>query len=554
MGILDPIGPDEERIWLLDVDLGGRVERFATRAVTVSRADGSTLRYRAGLGELRINLADASSATMGIPLEIDADPEGSTWAKLSAQGLEADRRPGTLYRWTPGEELERALVVLTGFYTGVRFDQAGEGLELTLTRIPWDPAQTVPHSDAVVSAQTWPVRTSPTFETDERIRGAYYPRVYGYVGRAQAGGTPALVVEYRLSNPQRQTSIAVIAEGEVDATNVRIFDYDEPGQNPVSVDRPVLTTSDLLGRTVSVCDMQGVGWNTFHWEPGRAFYVSWRNLAGFGGGVPRIDGTGPIRGWAEVVLDLLDTYTDVDVDRAAFEGEASYLNAWKLDGVINQPAEAWRLIESELVPLVPVRVLQSSAGLYFRVMRWEATASMATHRIEASRAGVERLAFGARPAESMRNRFVLDYRADRQTGKYDRRVRLQSRLVPGNDRVFSSRRCFRSRRRLKIAGQPRSGIVTHRAESSWIEEDATALRTVESWAAQWALPPRPASYQLPVQWETQLEIGDVVLLTDHEVEIVDRVCLVHGITLGAGELLVDLLILEDPLRVTRALP
>ena len=554
MGVLDPIAPGSERLWLLDVDLGGRVERFATRAVEVPRADGSVLSYRAGLGELRMTLTDSSSATLSKAIEIDAEPEGASWAQLSAEGLEADRRPGVLYRWTPGDELERARVVLRGFFFAVKFDREGEGLEATLARVPFDSTRTIPEGEAVVTDQTWPVRLTPQpFETDDRILGAHYPRVYGYPGTPRDGASPALLVEFRLGNPNRQESFCVIAGGRVDAETVRLFDYDEPDSRPMFYDRPVLEKVDKLGRLVSGVDALGLSFATFHFRPGRSYYVTWRNLAGFGGGIQRTDRSGPIRGWAEIVLDLL-SFTDLTIDRANFASEAATLNRWKLDGVINSPAGAWDVIERELLPLVPARLVEGPAGIYFRVMRWEAGPELATHRLDARAAGVERLSLGARPIESVRNRFVLDYRPDRLTGKHKRRLTLDAAPIPGDEQSRASYRCLRSQQRFELVGRPGSGVFTEHLATDWIEQDATARRALETLASRFALPPRPATYQLPPQWEDEIEIGDVVTVTDPEVFLADRVALVDNVEIGGGELVVDLLLLEDPARLDRLVP
>ncbi len=554
MGALDPIAPGEERIWLLDLDLGGRVERFATRAVEVPRADGSILTYRAGLGELRMTLTDASSATLSKAVEIDAEPEGTSWAQLSAEGLEADRRPGVLYRWTPGDELERARVVLRGFFFGVQFDREGEGLEATLARVPFDSTRTVPDGEAQVSTLTWPVTLTPQpFETDDRILGSHYPRVYGYPGTPRAGASPALLVEFRLTNPNRQESFCVIADGAVDADTVRLFDYDEPDSRPTFQDRPVLERVDLLGRVVSGVDALGLPFGTFHFRPGRSYYVSWRNVAGFGGGIQRADRSGPLRGWAEIVLDLL-SFTDLTVDEANFASEAAALNRWQLDGVINSPTDAWSVIERDLLPLVPARLVEGPNGIYFRVMRWEAGPELATHRLDARKAGVERLSLGARPSESVRNRFVLDYRPDRLTGKHKRRLILDAAPVVGDAHSRASYRCLRSQQRFELVGRPGSGVFTEHLSSDWIEQDATARRALETLAAQLALPPRPASYQLPPQWEDEIDVGDVVTVTDPEVFLVDRVALVDNVEIGGGDLIADLLLLDDPARLSRLVP
>jgi hypothetical protein len=556
---LDPIAPSAEPIWLLDMDVGGRVERFATRAVEVFTAAGERFVYRAGLGELRTSISDASSSTFSVAVEIDAEPEGSSWAQLSAEGLEPDRRPGTLYRWTPGDELERARVILRGFWFGVQFDKEGEGLTATLARVPLASTRTIPEGPAKVSGRTWPVRDGvftpgTVFEPDDRVVGAYYPRIYGYPGRPTSGATPGLLAEFRLANPDRQTSVCIIAEGEVDADTVRLFDYDRDEERPVFFDRPVKTTTDKLGRLVSYVDALGLSFNTFHLAPGKSYYVTWRNVAGFGGGRLLPDRSGPIRGWADVVRDLLDE-TDLEVDWPNFNAEAETLNRWRLDGMINDPADPWDVISRELVPLVPVRLIEGANGLYFRVMRWTAGPELATHRIDVKRSGVERLTLEARPIESVRNRFVLDYAPDRQTNKYQKRMVLTGRIPDNGDDGFrASFRCLQSRKRFELPGRRRSGVFSETLQTDWIENDDVAERMLRSYAARFALPPRPASYRLPLQWEQEIDVGDVVTVNDPEVFLDERVALVDDLTLGAGELVADVLLLEDPARLDRLVP
>ncbi len=559
MGTTDPIPAAKERIWLLEIGMGGRTEHFATRRVDVFNAAGDKRTYQSGLSDPRVSLADESSAEMSVPLIVNEDPEGSSWALLAAQGFEADRQPGTLRRWTPGTELERARTVLTGTFRGVQFDRVGQPLELTLSRAPLDVSRSVPNSEAVVDTNTWPVRTTPVYETDLRIRGSHYCLPLGFPGAADTGASPGLLVEFRLANPDRQLSRMVIADAEVrdmHATTVRLFDYDETDSEPVFIDRPVFYTNDQDGRRVAVIDMSGIPFGTFHFRPGRSYYVSWRNVAGFGGGIVKTDGSGPIRGWADVTKFLIEQFTDLTIDQARWDAEATFLNRFMIDGVISGPTDIWDFIESELMSLVPVRLIEGESGLYFRVMRWTARPEMATARIDTRKSGFELLTWGAKPTENARNRLVLNYAPDRQTGTYkQRRIRNGGGVDDlGRMRRRYCYRCAASTRRFETKGRPGTGVFTLESETDFVEQSATAALILEHKAAELALPARPASFQVPPQWEDTLAIGDVIMVTSPEVEAFDRVALVENMDIGNGDPTVDVLVLEDPARYDRLVP
>ena len=97
--------------WLLDLEVGGRVYRFADSPIEVSTDNGDTLSYREGLQPIETSSKrdGAAQQTQAISLKSGVD-----WALLEARGHSIERSPCTLRRWHSGLTYERARVQLEG--------------------------------------------------------------------------------------------------------------------------------------------------------------------------------------------------------------------------------------------------------------------------------------------------------------------------------------------------------------------------------------------------------------------------------------------------------
>jgi len=558
-GLLDLTEP----IWLLDLEVGGRLALFATAGAEVLDSFGELRLYREGLGEITLTEGDADSAELQAPIEIAAeDLEGvggsltgaGTWAALIAAGWELEGARATLRRWTPGTVLDRSRVAIRGAAEDVSFGGPLEPLVFSLVRSPVRASRPLVDPAAVIDEDAWPVTGGQVL--DEKSVGAWYPLIFGYPGSIASwpnlgtitASTPAPAAELDLATPAN--SRLLLAGGEVHASSVRVYDYDVDA--PSQDTRPVVTTTDLLGRTVSVCTLGAILGATG--APGRAYYVAWSEAAGFGGGALRLDRSGPVRGMGEIIRYLSERFASFEVDLGRMEAAREDLDAWQIDTVVNEPENAWEWIRTELLPLAPLRVVEGRRGLFVRRMRYGATELDATAYLSVDRGDLQLVSNPrTRAFDQVANELTIQFGPERQGGAYRTRRVLTAEPDPGDFRILGSFRCAVSQRRLELRGVPGSGIRPWSLSSANLWHVPSALRTLDTWAEALALPHWSVSYEGAARLEDRFEVGDVLVLDHAALGWTARVALVEGITAGGGSTLLDLSVLTDPARVARAL-
>ena len=556
---------DERRIWIVEVSLYGRPARFATERLEIETDSGEVVVCREGLEDFQLTIGSGDVAELSAAVSIAADDlEGVAgpldqiggWAGLYAAGYDLERQPAILYRWKPGTTFERARVVLRGIVQELSIGGPLEPLEFTVARAPSRESRTLIAADAKVDLDTWPVRAS--YEVDENILGAWYPLVIGYPGGNAIGlvveqrpRTPGLLVENADSpTPTARESRLLVAGHRVDADEVLVHRIETGNVSP-NESRPVFEVDDGLGRTVSVVDFDG---SSLDHELGDQFYVSWSPAVGDGGGLPRLDGSGPVRGLGEVIRRLLEEFSDLDVDGPAMESESVYLDRFKIDTFLNEPPpDAWSWIQSELLQLVPVKILEGPNGIWIRLMRYDATARDAGLFVDGDDPRVSRRSrLTSTGWDQVANEIRIDFGANRNAPNF-----VAHRVVTGRDEVpsqsFFDFRCGVSRRRLTRDGRPESGIrELVLGGGAHLEDVATVDAILRLKAAELAIPHKRASWSLPEGLEDSIRPADVVLVRDTEVGIpVPRAALVDDVTIGGGEVVANLIVLEDPARIER---
>jgi hypothetical protein len=539
--------------------LYGRPARFATERLEIETDSGEVVVCREGLEDFQLTIGSGDVAELSAAVSIAADDlEGVAgpldqiggWAGLYAAGYDLERQPAILYRWKPGTTFERARVVLRGIVQELSIGGPLEPLEFTVARAPSRESRTLIAADAKVDLDTWPVRAS--YEVDENILGAWYPLIIGYPGGNAIGlvveqrpRTPGLLVENADSpTPTARESRLLVAGHRVDADEVLVHRIETGNVSP-NESRPVFEVDDGLGRTVSVVDFDG---SSLNHELGDQFYVSWSPAVGKGGGLPRLDGSGPVRGLGEVIRRLLEEFSDLDVDGPAMESESVYLDRFKIDTFLNEPPpDAWSWIQSELLQLVPVKILEGPNGIWIRLMRYDATARDAGLLVDGDDPRVSRRSkLTSTGWDQVANEIRIDFGANRNAPNF-----VAHRVVTGRDEVpsqsFFDFRCGVSRRRLTRDGRPESGIrELVLGGGAHLEDVATVDAILRLKAAELAIPHKRASWSLPEGLE------DSIRPADTEVGIpVPRAALVDDVTIGGGEVVANLIVLEDPARIER---
>lgn len=551
-------------LWLLELTINGRIERFATRSSIVVDDDGVDRQFREGLAELSFTLAAIEAGgEISVPITIDAealenvrlerdDLVAGGWAALVAALHEVEGAEGVLYRWTPGTTLGEARVMLRGFAEEVEHGGRLEPLVFTLRRLLFSGSRPVLDPQARVDASTWPISASSNRQTDEKIIGQSYARIYGYPGRSDTAlpivgfqpspVVPGLLADYR--DPGGGPGYLVIADGPVEATAVHVWDFD--GDTPTLDIIDVIELDDELGRTVSAVDLDSPS-SSLSGDPGHPYYVAFSET--YGGGRLRRDRSGILRGLGEIIGDLLEQNARLDVVEID-----PRLDAWKIDTFTNEPGvDAWDWISREFGPLAPFRLFEGRLGLSVRLMDWQAVPADAVARFDVDLGQLDRISTRRSTASSnTANRIIVEYRPDRQNGAFADLVGLDADSDPTDPRIVGSLRCAESQRRLSRSESRDDGVRELVIQTSHLWDRATARLVANYIAAERALPLGLVEYRGEPGLEQRLDPTDPIIVNDTEIGLLDRVALVESLTVSANETLLSLLVLPSPATVRRA--
>lgn len=547
-------------VWLLELVVNGRVERFATRPIVAVDFEGRSVPYRDGLADLALDLgADVAGGEISTAISISADwlegigPGG--WSSLVAAFHLLEGSDAVLLRWLPGTVLESARVILRGVVEEAEHGGPSEPLEFTLRRILFAGTRPILNPEASVDASTWP-RTGGGVVLDDKVIGAQYPRIYGFPGDDNASpfgipgvprvSSPAVMGQFRGVGNGSLDQL-VIADGPVGATQVRIADYsDEP---PTIDDRDVQEVEDQLGRTISIVDFRNP--TPLNAVEGHAYYCGWGTITSRGGGTLRRDRSGVIRGAGELIQHLISTYTRVDLIEID-----PRLDAWKIDTWINEGGlGAWEWIVRELQPICPFRLVEGRLGLAVRLMDFEAKPIDAVARFDVDLRQAERVSrLKSAPASGVANRVVVEYKRDRTQGTYLERYVIDANVNELDfDRGASSLRAATSQLRFARLDADDDGVRELVVQTANTWDPATAALIARYKIAELALPVLPLTLRGPVGLEQRIDPTDPIIVNDSEVGLLERVALVDRLTPRSTDTLIHCLVLDDPATVERKL-
>lgn len=478
--------------WLLDIDVGGAVYRFADTDVDVDEGD-ITHEYAAGLEDLEVTIGE-SPTTVAITLEPFAG--GVSWAQLVSRGADLAAGTATLRRWHEGQDGREARVVATGRLVSPDYGTKDDPFEFSIDSSRWDSTETVPSSTSRIDQTTWPISLDPAgtgdpMEPDIAVLGAYYPRVYGCPGRnsaqlwgtitLDASSTPAYVGEVSTGAHLYAYGKWVIAETPVGATSVVVSDasggYHRFGGTTETLD--VSTAFDNRGREVSVIEI-GLG-HDVRIIAGNEYWITWPS-DGLGG---RLDPeTGLVmRRCGRIIEDLFET-AGVTIDRGRFAPSRARFDRLLLDFALTEPVRPEDFVDTHLGDLLPVLRREGDAGVWYDLWRYAATsADVEVHLVgdpvdEAENAGIpvtrsSSVVWG--DAREVENDITLQYLATRNG--YAKSIRLVGGAAPDSEvNELGSYICSVS--------QARYGSRPVVLTSDIVAEDATAHLVLQM-RAQW---------------------------------------------------------------------
>ena len=493
-------------ITLLTISFAGRQYRFSSYPVTILADDGTAYHYPGGLPTLTLerswNLSSDSPSRTSIPFEDLYFTDDI--AELVAQHHDLSNATGEVALWRPGRTWEGRRVWVVGDVVNPIYGKKGEPVSLTIERQPYNDRGLTHDTVARVTDLTFPAAPDSSKEQ-------WYPIPIGYPGREDDGtitrGSPGLVV---LRNPLAPTDVKtlLIADGEIEASNVRVFD--DSGSDNMAV----TTTTDGLGRTVSVVDMTS-------YSRDKTLDQYWIGFSrSDGGGIYNEKRTGAMEGLGDVLIYALNRVT-VPVDRAAWESIRNRLNSMiTVGGYIEEAAVPWDWMSEHFLPLVPLDVQAGPDGLYPILWMPAREEDAVKHLVANAEGGVERLSRVeyTRTKDKLVNGYIVNYAIRGDTTDPRRTLTI----VPEPDTA---------------AGEVSSGIATR----SRFRYDVTSISTLESrwiWTAssagswaKWQLRdtatiPRKGTYRAPLTDGWLLRAGQVVTITDTDLHFNRQVALI----------------------------
>lgn len=545
-------------VQLLDLNVGGRVFRVASKAVDVTTNRGDTLRYEPGLSPLELGVTRSFGGR-----EIDIEIASRTdWPLIEARGIALEDRAATVRLWFEGDTLEQAQVYARGTADDVQIGRPGEPLVFTLRESVERRAVTLPGAQAACTEDTWPVRVGYTLS--EAAVGVSYPVIIGYPGDHPKLGAVTDIAEpafhaprVEFNDPGHVDERWLIALGTIEAAQIELMYLDDATKILQTTTESVSTTEDALGVTVSYVQQSSLA------DEDTKYWAGLRRTSGFGGGVTSPYTGNALNGFGEVALYLLDYFTALPVDRGRMQAFRDFFDRFKIDAVLGQsgPVRVTEWLE-QVLRHIPGMLVDGRDGIYIAPLRWDATKQDRVAHIDVDQGGAQPVGAPAVWGEEVRNDFTIDYRPRYAEFYVSRRVLTSIEntrggaltggvtFPPGSSSLpwyASAEEDVRiSGSSLLRASQARFG---HRPldtiEIDWCWHDDTAHLILYYLAQRMAWPKRSWRIQGGHSLEP-LQPGDIVTLTSADYRLDEALAIVIERTTNLRTVAVDLVIIDSP--------
>jgi hypothetical protein len=478
-----------------------------------------------------LNLFNYSPTLLAIPLEIIFPVDV---AALVARGFSLWRGVGELSLWVEGRTYEERIVLMRGSMVEPTYGALNEPVKFSLEANGFE-------DTSLVLGPTQRVITGFTWDAPLGSENAYYPIVFGTPGvysdltgaTLYVAGSPALVVE----NLGGNNYLAVIAAHEVEAPTVTIMNNTVPG---VGYGATVSLATDNLGQPVSLATFNSLGLYT----PGDELVVVWDA----GGGLWNDHHTAPRTGAGEIITYFLRRST-LETDAGAWRSISPELDQqFKFSGYVDEACSSWEYIEDNILPLLPVSVYATGEGISVALWRRQAIEADIVGTVSTG-GGVARVG----PITYEKQEILNDIRINYALSLKDRKHKVTSGVV-GDRETFPAEDVGRVLFSSSFSRASYLAFGTHAESlsSEIIYETATALNVLEWMHRAHAFPHRVVKYDVPIRLGF-LRRGNLVLLQDPEVHLMDRVCFVRNVAWIDGCPRLTLVLVDDPPRDDRRL-
>lgn len=279
-------------------------------------------------------------------------------------------------------------------------------------------------------------------------------------------------------------------------------------------------------------------------------FAAWREYTSstyIGNGIV---GLSPLAG--DVIQYMLER-AGLPVDYARMASVTTALRSYRFDCAIDAQVKPLEWLETNVMPYLPASVVQGNNGWYAVVWRRDAVAADATAVLDVNIDSAIRLVSEVSFDSDVINRASLQYQYDVQHSRYTATIWRGGK--PNNQPTSTSAPNVGESTydpaddAYTRISQTVFGVQTRAYTSACIYDSATAGRVLADRIRAFGQPRMRATYTVPRSY--QLELGQVVTLTDPQLSLYSRVALVEQIEIDSTGLDgVRLLFIADPLRDT----
>ena len=441
-----------------------------------------------------------------------------------AAGHDLAAAVGKLWLWS--RDSSERLLLIDGRVLDPQYGAEHEPVTLTIEEAPFDDDALFPPANAQISSATWAAAA-------DGVENERYPWVFGFPGLGSAYGSPGLWVA--------NNKLLIAGHAKTAGANVHVWNITDIETGGASGSLAVAVESDSLGRDVTTVNITTLS----HTDSTDEYWIQWDSTGA--GGAPDHD-QGTIRGAGSVLRYMLEQ-SDVRWDRGRIAAILPALNQYKIDCAITaEPGRrfsplSW--VQEHLAPILPISARQGPHGLYYSLFRYDATAQEAVgdinvDRLDATRDGAVSYSSRDQISNEIRVSYAFNAKDNKPTSTF---------VLTGDDGTLDADTSAVSNVPCRVS-RDRFGLRTLEVTTEVIYDPATAGR-IASWLSYaFALPSRTIAYTCRQEFG-YLEPGDVVTVTDTEINLSALVCLVDSVTWTEdGSVGLVLRAIDNPARET----
>jgi len=443
----------------------------------------------------------------GWALEASLEPTGDgvavdlAWAgvaRLVAMGHQLTTAKGEMGWLEDGDTWEERRPLLLG---SIQAEYGGDGEPVAVRLDPrhWEDSGELLSPGQAVSELTW---ANVPAATD----GRGYPLVIGRAGEYQeADGSTA----YCSASPciPVGSDTLLVAAARVTSSTLTVYSELDDDQESFTIDYAlddegqIVATVDLSAATTIVYDSSGLFWA--RWPAGGLAMGTGETL----------EQAGDIVAWAL-------RQSSLEVDAAALEAIRAPLAGFLLGGFLDQAVSPWEWLTQEILPLLPLRLIQGPRGI--RPVLWRPpSAALAIDSLDVDRDNVARDGRITLVGPEV-NDLAIRYAWRARTGDY-----LRSRRLSGSGGHLSTAAAVASYR---ANGRLSAPVI----ETEWVYRQETADRILLS-QMEILQPRKRIAVVAPISRLSHLRPLDIVLFSDQRLYLSDAPALVTRIEWGAAE-------------------